>query len=250
LFITELMRYLKEEVSEVFLPAFPWRVFKDCKRAVVIFPLPELKFFIKAFSLKKETSWMGFSFYRQAQDKADFVVIGPVLGASALSFVIILLSEAGIKEVLAVGWAGTTKPAKRVSQIFLPTKALSFEGISRLHFSENTSWPDLELLSTLKEFLEKARASYEEGAILSTDFPFFFEDLARKTFFSLEFPEVKALDMETSALFTLSRHFGIKSCALHFIIDKLGLTSHKLFHKELDLLRKKLFSAIKKFLSL
>jgi len=230
----------------MFLPSISLKLFKNCKRCLIVFPLPELKFWQGAILLKRKFSWMGFTFY---QAEADSLVIGPVLGAPPLSFLMEILAAGNIREVLALGWAGATRLSQSIPQIFLPLKALSFEGVSKL-LSLKTSffYPDSQLLNSLKRNLKTNCIFYEEGAILSTDFPPFFEELARRKIFSVEFPEIKAIDMETSALFSLSRHFGIQSCAIHFFIDKLGCTSHKLPNKSFDSLRITLLPVIKEFL--
>ncbi len=230
----------------MFLPAFPSKKLAECKRAFIIFPLPELKNFVKRLFLKKIYSWLSFCFYKNPSE--DFIMVGPVLGASPLAFLMESLVISGIREILALGWAGSTISKQFLPQIFLPEKALCFEGTSKFVSFQNTFMPDKEMLNKLKELLNLKKVSYEEGVILSTDFPQFFENLALRGFLRIEYPEVKAMDMETSALFSLATHFGIKVCAIHFLVDRVGETSFSLPQNKLEALRDSVFSTIKEFL--
>jgi len=232
----------------MFLPAFQKDIEKY-KKALIIFTLPELNAFSRFFRLKKAFSWLNLEFY-PLEDK--FIVIGPVFSAPVLGFVMKLLSIAKIEKVLGLGWAGATKNLP-IPSIFLPEKALSFEGVSNMLYTNNISpfetlntfSPDEIMLNNLKKML--FNIPYTQGKILSTDYPFFFEDLAKKNLLSIEYPEIIAIDMETSALFSLSKHFGIKACAIHFLIDRVGENSFTI-PAEIKNLRKKLFPQIKKFL--
>ncbi len=230
----------------MFLPGLSLKRFGRYKKGFILFPWPELKNFAKKFSLKKLCTWLGFSFY--INSTKDFIVAGPVLGAPSLVFLMKALQSLGIKEVLALGWAGTTAITYSLPEIFLPDRAICFEGIGKSISPENISMPDKDMLNRLKNLLKLNNIFYKEGLILSADFPYFFEDLAQKGFLKIEYPEVKAMDMETSALFSLGAAWGVKTCAIHFLVDRVGETFSSLPQKKLKALREWLFPVIEEFL--
>jgi len=60
--------------------------------------------------------------------------------------------------------------------------------------------------------------------------------------------KVEAIDMETSALFSVAHSLQMKVMALHFIIDEVGTFSRERSEKEIKIKREKIFEVLKDFL--
>ncbi len=139
---------------------------------------------------------------------------GPVLGAPQAAIALEYLKAAGVKEVLALGWAGALEEELLLGSIFLPEKGLSAEGTSA-HYGYYP-YPAEKVFAWLCHELALGGFFFETGAVLSTD------ALFRETEELLaRFPEARVIDMETSALFSVARALGLSLASLLVISDRL-----------------------------
>lgn len=122
------------------------------------------------------------------------------------------LAALGVKTILAAGMFGAFDPVLEPGECILPGKAFVEEGTS-LHYyaSIQSSAPDGALLER-----GKARLGLRSFPIVSTDAVY------RQTFYKERLWREKGavgVDMETSALFSVSRYLGLRSLALLMASD-------------------------------
>ncbi len=218
---------------------------KTGKRAIIFFTLPEWNFAKNYLKLQNSSSFLNINLKYDERG----IIAGPLIGAPVLSFLLELLKTLGIEEIIGVGWAGKFKEASLdLGDIFLPVKAYSLEGVSRFYYPTKSVFsPDKGFLKKLEEELKKEHLFYRKGNIVSVDAPMRFEK--DKNLIKKFNQKVFAMDMETSAFFSVSSSLQIKGVVLHFIIDEIGETIVKRPEKIIREKRKKLIKIIERFLN-
>jgi uridine phosphorylase len=155
-----------------------------------------------------------------AHHGVPLALIGPMLGAPQAILVLEKLMALGVTEAIAVGWCGSLQAHVRIGDVILPTGALSEEGTS-LHYpiSDPRPGPDRELIEALKQPLAEGPVRVHEGRVWSTDAPF--RETSKKV---IEYQRagVLAVDMETSALFTVASFRNIRMAAALVVSDDLS----------------------------
>lgn len=215
---------------------------KTGKRAIIFFTLPEWNYAKEKIISGKSVNFLNL----RIKYNEKSLILGPVMGASSLSIVLEVLKSLGIEEIIGIGWAGKMSFKINRGDLFLPVKAYTMEGVSKFYFpKKRVFYPDKNLFKKLEKEMIKREISFKKGNILSVDAPFIFE---RKKEFSEKWrKKAEALDMETSALFSISKSLQIKVIALHFIIDEVG-EFFKKRPEEIKIIRQKLFEILKEFL--
>ncbi len=180
------------------------------ERVLLVYTRPDVLLLKRAFKLKKKGSFL----LTEVFQREEAVLCGPVLGAPQVAIVLEYLKACGVKEILALGWAGAFGPELPLGSLFLPERALSAEGTSAHYglFPE----PAPSLFWWLYHQLIFLGLDFEVGTIVSTDALFRENEEFRKRFFA-----ASAVDMETSALFSVGRALGLAVASLHIISDQL-----------------------------
>lgn len=133
-------------------------------------------------------------------------------GAPQAADTVETLAALGVKNVLAVGMFGAFDERIHAGEIIAPSKAFVEEGTS-LHYYESidASFPDHSLLDTASSLLH-----VHTCPVVSTDAVY------RQTFRKEQLWREKGavgVDMETSAVFSVSRHLGLRAAALLMASD-------------------------------
>lgn len=211
-------------------------------RAVLFFTLPEWNYAKEKIFMEKNINFLNL----QIKYNEKALILGPLIGAPFLSIILEILKSLGIKEIIGIGWAGKINFRLNLGDLFLPIKAYSLEGVSKFYFpKKKVFFPDKNLLEKIKNKIEEKKLQIKKGNILSVDAPFVFEK--EKEYIKKWKKRVEALDMETSAFFSVSESLQLKVIALHFIIDEVG----KFFQKKperLKIKRERIFELLKEFL--
>ncbi len=216
---------------------------KTGSRAVIFFTLPEWNYAKKLFYAEKETKFLNL----QIRYSKKYLILGPLIGAPLLSIVLETLKTLSIEEIIGVGWAGKMGHKVSLGTLFLPEKAFSLEGVSRLYFPrKKVFYPDKNLVKRIEKKLNKKGIPFQKGRILSVDAPFVFE--RNEKYLNCWKDKAEAMDMETSALFSVGKSLQMKVMALHFIVDEVGKFLSKRPEEEISEKRKKLFEVLKDFL--
>ena len=122
------------------------------------------------------------------------------------------LAALGVKRLIAVGMFGAFDPRLSIGEVISPEKAFVEEGTS-LHYYDSIEYaaPDGELLK-----LTAQRAQVKTYPIVTTDAVY------RQTFYKERLWREKGavgVDMETSAVFSVSRYLGLEAAALLMASD-------------------------------
>lgn len=122
------------------------------------------------------------------------------------------LAALGVKNIIAVGMCGAFDEKVRVGEIIAPQKAFVEEGTS-LHYYESidASFPNDDLLN-----MAAALFHISTHPIVSTDAVY------RQTFRKEQVWRENGavgVDMETSAVFSVAQHLGLKAVALLMVSD-------------------------------
>ena len=122
------------------------------------------------------------------------------------------LAALGVKNIIAVGMCGAYSKDVHVGKIIAPQKVFVEEGTS-LHYYETieASYPNDDLLKIATSF-----PNVSSYSIVSTDAVY------RQTFCKEQIWREKgavAVDMETSAVFSVAQYLGLKAVALLMVSD-------------------------------
>jgi uridine phosphorylase len=158
----------------------------------------------------REGCWQGQS----------ITIAGPALGAPYAVLVLEKLIAWGARLVLTLGWCGSLQGNVKIGDLVLPESAYSEEGTST-HYP--VDWPqpqpDADLAQLLHQQLAQAGQDYRAGAIWTTD-AFYRETTQKvKQYGALG---ILAVEMEMSALFTVSRYRSIPLAGLLVVSDELA----------------------------
>jgi uridine phosphorylase len=216
---------------------------KTGKRSVIFFTLPEWNHAKEKILTGKNASFLNL----QIKYNEKSLILGPVIGASFLSIILEVLKSLGIEEIIGVGWAGKLSFKINRGDLFLPLKAYAKEGVSNFYIPKKRVFnPDRALFKKIEKEMVKRNINFKEGSIISVDAPFVFE--GKKVYLEKWRKKIEALDMETSALFSIGKSLQIKVMALHFIIDEVGKFFKKRPEEEIKIKRQKVFEILKDFL--
>lgn len=133
-------------------------------------------------------------------------------GAPQAADTVETLAALGVENIIAVGMCGAFDPRVKVGEIITPEKAFVEEGTSlHYHGPIEYSEPDGRLLGTAS-----AQTQGMTCPIVSTDAVY------RQTFEKERLWREKGavgVDMETSAVFSVSRYLGLRAAALLMVSD-------------------------------
>jgi uridine phosphorylase len=148
----------------------------------------------------------------------EIALAGPMLGAPQTILVLEKMIALGVRKVIATGWCGSLQKNVRIGDIVLPSGAISEEGTSK-HYPAGSSLPSKDLFSSLASTLTQTGLTFHEGLVWTTDAPFR-ETIAKIRKFQSD--GILSVDMETSALFTVSRFRGIDLAVVLVVSDDLS----------------------------
>lgn len=127
----------------------------------------------------------------------------------------------GATTFIGLGWAGSLQEKTTIGTFVIPTSCKSEEGTSA-HYTEAQSSPapDPQLVKIILETCKAEEATVETGPVWTTDAPYR-EHLSKINDFSKQ--GILAVDMETSAMYTLGQVRRVRVCNLLVVSDELVL---------------------------
>jgi purine-nucleoside phosphorylase len=148
---------------------------------------------------------------------------GPLIGAPYAVMLLETIIAWGAKKILFLGWCGAISPHTKIGDIIIPTSAIIDEGTSA-HYVPGIieSRPSDELMAKTRRFLRNNGLRYHEGTIWSTDAVY------RETPEKVSYFQAKgalAVEMETSALFTVAGFRRMDALAILVVSDELSTSS-------------------------
>lgn len=188
--------------------------------AVLVFSPEDVSSFLNCFSNPVSRSHRLYlsDVYTGVIGNTPIAVAGPMLGAPHTILVLERMIALGARIVIAVGWCGSLQKDVRIGDIVLPSSAIPEEGTSG-HYPVKSLAPSAELILSIKDRLADSGLSPHEGPVWSTDAPF------RETFSKVrqfQARGVLSVDMETSALFAVSRFRNIDLAVVLVVSDDLS----------------------------
>jgi uridine phosphorylase len=160
--------------------------------------------------------------YTAAHDSIwDVSLAGPLVGAPYAVMILESLVAGGVRKVIYFGWCGAISPEIGIGDILVPTSAVIDEGTSRHYLNNNnfTSRPSESLVKMITATLKQKGLSYHKGPIWSTDA--IFRETKDKVR-NYQTQKVLAVEMETSALFTVGNYRQIDLAAILVVSDELS----------------------------
>jgi purine-nucleoside phosphorylase len=154
------------------------------------------------------------------QDKNPLTLCGPFLGAPQAVMGMEKLIALGAQRIWVLGWCGSIQPDLKAGDFVLPTEAVSEEGTSRHYpIGNKKAGADKGLTRSLGQALDREGCRYKAGPVWTTDAPY--RETPSKV---AEYGRrgILAVDMEMSALMTLSVYRSVKVAGLMVISDELA----------------------------
>lgn len=147
-------------------------------------------------------------------------LVGPIMGAPYAVALLDTLVAWGVKQILFLGWCGSTSSQVAIGDIIVPDQAFIDEGTSRHYGQEQASvrCPPGKLPERVLTALEQAGSSNHRGAVWTTD------AIYRETEQQVRRFQKKgalAVEMEVSALFSAAQFRGVDICSVLVTSDCL-----------------------------
>jgi uridine phosphorylase len=188
--------------------------------AILVFSPEDLALFSACFSkpLRRSHKLYLSDVFTGSYEGTPIALAGPMLGAPQSVLVLEKMIALGARQFIAAGWCGSLRKEVQIGDIVLPSGAISEEGTSG-HYPGVECAPSSTLIEPLRSALASAGLNVHEGTVWTTDAPF------RETRAKLEAFQsqgVLSVDMETSALFTVSRFRGADLAVVLVVSDNLS----------------------------
>jgi uridine phosphorylase len=188
--------------------------------AILVFSPEDLASFSACFSRPLKASHRLYlsEVFTGSCEGTSIALAGPMLGAPQTVLILERMIALGARRFIALGWCGSLCPDVRIGDIVLPSGAISEEGTSA-HYPGAECIPSPELYHSLKSAMTSTGRAIHEGTVWTTDAPFR-ETCAKIKAFQSQ--GVLSVDMETSALFCVSRFRGVDLAAVLVVSDDLS----------------------------
>ena len=150
----------------------------------------------------------------------SIIFSGPFLGAPQAVMGMEKLIALGARRIWVLGWCGSIQPDLKVGDLVVPTDAVSEEGTSHHYpIGPKKAATDHELNRLLGESLTREGKPFRRGTVWTTDAPYR-ETPSKVTRYRKR--GVLAVEMEMSAMMTLSVYRSVRLAALLVVSDELS----------------------------
>lgn len=148
-------------------------------------------------------------------------VQGTGMGVPSISiYVHELINSYGVKNLIRVGTCGALQKDVNVRDVILAMSATTNSGVNRLHFNGLDFAPtaNFELLKKAYDGAKEHKLNVNVGSVFTSDV-FYNDD--KELVKTLADHQVLAVEMETSALYTIAARFGVKALSVLTVSDHL-----------------------------
>jgi uridine phosphorylase len=188
--------------------------------AILVFSPDDLGLFSACFSqpLRRSHKLYLSDVFTGSYEGTPVAIAGPMLGAPQSVLVLEKMIALGARKFIAAGWCGSLHNEVQIGDIVLPSGAISEEGTSG-HYPGATFTPSSSIVEYLRSALAPTGVKIHEGTVWTTDAPF------RETYAKLKAFQsqgVLCVEMEASALFTVSRFRGADLAVVLVVSDNLS----------------------------
>jgi len=161
-------------------------------------------------------------FISRLWQKSRAAIVGPILGAPYAAMILETLCAWGAREFLFLGWCGSLVADVKIGEILLPDSAIVDEGTSG-HYRDGSeprvNRPPAALSRKIEDHCCERGVALRPVRMWSTDAVFRETPQKVRHFVALG---AKAVDMETSALFTVAGVLRVEITALLVVSDTLA----------------------------
>jgi uridine phosphorylase len=147
---------------------------------------------------------------------------GPMVGAPYAVLILEKLIVLGAQKILFWGWCGSIQESLSIGDFLIPERGIIGEGTSPYYFADKSK-RESRASAQVSKALDKACGDhplpFQTGSVWSTDAPY--RETAQQVL-SLKKKGVMAVDMESSAIFSVSRFRRVQAGALLVVSDELS----------------------------
>lgn len=93
----------------------------------------------------------------------EYLILFEVYGAPAITDITHILNEGGVKEIIFIGATFGIHEDLRVGDFVIPDQVQALEGLLKMNFDVNYSYPDKGFKNKIKAILQKEGEKYLEG---------------------------------------------------------------------------------------
>ena len=156
---------------------------------------------------------------RGIKTEPPIAIAGPFVGAPVAVIGMEKLIVMGAKRIWIFGWCGSIQSELTIGDIIIPEAAFSEEGTSDHYpITEPSPCSDPELCIVLEQAFKKKDMAFTRGKVWTTDAPY---RESRKKVLFYQSQGALAVEMELSALMTVSAYRSISMAGLLVVSDEL-----------------------------
>jgi len=191
--------------------------------AVMVCGRDDLSFLCNLMDLEEEnrSNLYNSRLYLGESGSAGFSVTGPFIGAPYAVLLLETLIAWGARKIIVLGLCGAISPGVKIGDLIVPTSSIIDEGTSGHYLGTDNDeiCPSRGMVETTKAALQRSDLPFQEGMIWSTDA--IFRETKDKVAFYQE-RGVLAVEMETSALFSVAKFRNVDMGGILVVSDELS----------------------------
>lgn len=170
-------------------------------------------------------------FYKATYKKMNISFSQPLFGAPMTSMYVEVLSQTGVKNIIACGYVGGLTEDDEIGSYVIPTFACGMDGTTKSYFPYRCTFPSTECMTqALCDALHNRGVKYKPGPIVSIDALMLEDDKMIGDFRKQKFC---CVDLETSCLYALGSKLGLNVSSIHIVSDNPSkkMIDEKRFHE-------------------
>lgn len=155
------------------------------------------------------------------EKNANVALVGPLVGAPYAAMVLEVLVAGGARKIIFFGWCGAVSPRVKIGEIVIPSAAMIDEGTSRHYHADEglLALPSADLRQQIRGMFNKIEIPFHDGIVWTTDAVY---RETREKVDRFQRQGLLAVDMETSALFSVGRFRRVDVAAVLVVSDELS----------------------------
>jgi uridine phosphorylase len=179
---------------------------------------------LMGFGEKDKSRFYNSSLYFNESDPEGIALIGPFIGAPYAVLLMETLIAWGACKIIVLGLCGALSPDVKIGDLIIPTHAFINDGTSRHYLADNIDLIHCseKIADQTRSALKKHNLSFHEGSIWTTDA--IFRETKEKVA-AYQQKGALAVEMETSALFTVGKYRNAEVGGLLVVSDELSTMS-------------------------
>ncbi|MCP3922946.1 MAG: nucleoside phosphorylase [Desulfobacterales bacterium] len=213
---------------DAILKPLPGKIKLNPKDPVIMVAVkPDLELLTKSSGYNKN-SFKHIYMSRFYHEDGKPSVIGPFMGAPYAVMLIENIICWGAKEIVFFGWCGAISEDLQIGDIVIPEGAFCDEGTSKNYIANDYVETDYELTDKVRNLFSNKNIDFKSKKIWTTDGVFRETPEKVKAFAE---KGASAVEMELSALLTVSNYRGIKASAVLIVSDEIFTGTYNPGHK-------------------